>query len=419
MDCKELSNISSQKQQPNTGTQPLRTLYHTWILVIFLTPLKIRANPDPCELFHKRQNSRTRHLHSETSNITAPRKALEALLEKAATSKEHRSLIHQIGAQDAAIRLRPFMPKMTDEDFAAMLWGMKDSDMGKLPHGVEILKGNSQDSERLFKILSGKAEGLSVRDREAQEIIKTLAGGNLLSPDLSVAQLQNAIEVAPSLLGYLHELPGMLDAINDYKVERISKENFKIRIQANLFHNGPDEGYWRMLRENIVNPSLAKVDLSHFFKGTVFENGYPSPTNIYSAWHTLLDRLDIATGDGHFKIRAETAAFLPLPKLFEELQNSTAEGAVAQLKFLGDIGKKIFANTSKDAKHFANAIVEAQRRIEAFQAELKDRMSIEGNEIFIDGKRYTYESNEASKNLEEAWIRLNKELIAKLKPMQF
>lgn len=123
------------------------------------------------------------------------------------------------------------------------------------------------------------------------------------------------IAEVPVLRGYLHEAPGMQLAIRDFNSGNISKEQFRERFLANLGHNGPNEGYWSILSNNLVPNALAKAQhpkAKSLFEGTIYQSGktangvavpvYPSPQSVEGVVHSVFDRLSQGTRGGVDKI---------------------------------------------------------------------------------------------------------------------
>ncbi|MBP7844277.1 MAG: hypothetical protein KA116_05635 [Proteobacteria bacterium] len=264
---------------------------------------------------------------------------------------------------------------LNDMELRNMSYGIIYSDYGKGKLGVELLSpgphtSNSElaRSNRLLRVLSGQTEGMSARDIEAAKIINELAGGHLL-PQKSLEEIRKGFKDFPARIGYLHELPGMIHALEALD-KGLSLDEFKIRIQTNLFHNGPNEGFWKHVLEYFAKGN------DDFFKGTVFENGYPSPNNRYSLWHTLLDRLDQGTGGGHLKFEAETKGIVPIQKFIHEMMNDNPDGTLEQFKILNQKADELLTHRPNEKRYFKKITDDATLRISNFKRQAKHKIQI-------------------------------------------
>ncbi len=297
------------------------------------------------------------------------RKLLEQDLKKYLGTYEH------LSRHLKALRQSATTMGLNDMELRNMSYGIIYSDYGKGKLGVELLLPgpNTSASElnrsnRLLKVLSGQTEGMSAKDIEAAEIIKELAGGHLL-PQKSLEEIRKGFKDFPARIGYLHELPGMIHALEALD-KGLSLEEFKIRIQTNLYHNGPNEGFWKHVLENFAKGN------DDFFKGTVFEKGYPSPNNRYSLWHTLLDRLDQGTGGGHLKIEAETKGIVPIQKFIHEMMNDNPDGTLEQFKILNQKAEELLADSPNEKRYFKKITDDATLRIRNFKRDAKHKIQI-------------------------------------------
>lgn len=351
---------------------------------------------------------------------------LEGLKVGRASEAEVRSLDHQIEAQKSLNALRPLLRerfKMNDFDINAMAAGMVDSDYGKLVEGLDLLKNQSHQSDELLNVLSGHSTSLDSKTERASKIIEELAGGKLL-PNKSPDEIRRAMTKVRGLTGFLHELPGMAESIISFKSGQISEETFRIRIAANLFHNGPAEGYLGETLIPMVETNLKAEGFEGFFEGTVFSKGkskltYPSPNNKYSAIHTIFDRLDAGTGGGWLKIQAETAAFVKIGDHINEMLNEQPAGTKRQLaKLETDLIKAMKANPENfegiSANDFSELIKEAKDKVEKFKKATNRSVRIEGDHIVIDGKSYSKDSPQLS----QAWKEKVNALLKAEEPMK-
>ena len=231
--------------------------------------------------------------------------------------KEVKSILHQ---QDLITGTRnPEVIKVLKKagvDFQGLKFGMLDSDVGKiLAFQEDLLLKPTKDSDELFDNLRGVSK--SPAAQELRTILKKngFTHPHLLNPSLENHEIRQIIAEVPVLRGYLHELPGMQLAIRDLNAGSISKRQFRERFLANLAHNGPHEGYWSFLSNNIVADALANAKhprAKELFANTIYEskklpNGvvvpkYPSPQSPAGIVHCVFDRLSQGTRGGVDKI---------------------------------------------------------------------------------------------------------------------
>jgi hypothetical protein len=257
---------------------------------------------------------------------------LDKLSAGAASPKETASVLHQRDLTDfAQSQYARQVVAQTSTNVDALMMGMLDSDVGKLSgEWKRAILSPSRQSDELLAMLKG--QGSSPAARAFQEIMQEngMAGKGLLNPALSNDQLREVLQKNPILQGYLHEVPGMSRAIEDLNSGRISKIEFKERMKANLFHNGPHEGFWKLLGESFVPGALKNGDegAKDFFKGTVFDGGkngdgvttakYPGPISAEGVFHTFVDRMSQGSRGGMLKIWDELGgqAFAENPAMF-------------------------------------------------------------------------------------------------------
>jgi len=206
--------------------------------------------------------------------------------------------------------------KKAGVDFQGLKFGMLDSDVGKIAKFQEnLLLKPTKESEELFDNLRGVAKTPAATELEVILKKKGFAYPHLLNPSLSNQDIREIIAEVPVLRGYLHELPGMQLAIRDFNAGHITNKQFRERFLANLAHNGPHEGYWSFLSNNIVSSALANAKHAKakvLFAHTIYEseklpNGvvvpkYPSPQSPAGVVHCVFDRLSQGTRGGVDKI---------------------------------------------------------------------------------------------------------------------
>lgn len=196
--------------------------------------------------------------------------------------------------------------------------GMLESDIGKQFGYWEknILTKNGR-SDDFFDVLAGR--GNTKAAQAMREIMEESGykGRSFFNPELTSDQLREVIRKNPILTGYMHEAPGMIEAMEELAKGSVTKEQFKLRIKANLFHNGPNEGFWKLFGDAFVPGALGNGDeaAKKFFKNTVFEgdqhaNGvvkprYPGPVSPEGIIHTFIDRMSQGSRGGMIKIFEE------------------------------------------------------------------------------------------------------------------
>lgn len=215
---------------------------------------------------------------------------------------------------------------LSDSEMKSLIQGIIDSDAGKLDSFKIHLTKVTPDSDELFDVIKG-ANSSTPAGRAFQEFMREnkMEGSGLLNKELTNDQIREVFNGAPAMQGYLHELPGMSEAIKDLNAGRISADQFKKRIGANLFHNGPQAGFWELFNNEIlpghVNSPFVQgnfknhTGLNNFFKNTAFQGEksatgfvkpkYPGPLTKEGMIHTTFDRLSQGTSGGNTKIFLE------------------------------------------------------------------------------------------------------------------
>ncbi len=207
--------------------------------------------------------------------------------------------------------------KKLDVDERALMYGILDSDLGKLDRFKKLLIEKSPQSDRLLEVLSRR----DTRSPAGQAFAEFLdengfANKGFFNSDLSPDEIRTGFQSHGILTGYLHEAPGISNAIEALNQGRISKSEFKKRVGANLGHNGPQAGFWEFL-SGMTSKQIAGTPIgAKFFKNTIFEGKtvdgavqvkYIAPMTNEGLVHTLVDRLSQATAGGDIKIFYELA----------------------------------------------------------------------------------------------------------------
>lgn len=254
-------------------------------------------------------------------------KTYEAKVKNKLTPAELASLKHQEDLIDALSN--PEVSArigLSDSELKNLVQGIIDSDAGKLDSFKAHLTKATPDSNELLNVIKG-SDNSTPAGRAFQEFMREneMGGNGLLNKDLTNDQIREVFSGALATQGYLHELPGMSEAIKDLNAGRITADQFKKRIGANLFHNGPQAGFWELFNDTILPNHIDSKfvrdkfpdssGLNNFFKNTAFQgetaaNGfvkpkYPSPITKESMIHTTFDRLSQGTSGGNTKIFLE------------------------------------------------------------------------------------------------------------------
>ncbi len=199
-----------------------------------------------------------------------------------------------------------------DIDLKAMTSGILDSDLGKLDRFKTLLTSKSPESDRLLKVLN-RSDTTSPAGRAFAEFLDEngMSGRAFFNPTLNPDQIRQVIAQRPILTGYLHEAPGMIEAIDALNRGEITKSDFKLRIGANLGHNGPQAGFWDFLTKLTSGQMKGDAYSANFFKGSIFEGNvtdgvtgarYIAPMTREGLVHTMADRLSQGTSGGNLKI---------------------------------------------------------------------------------------------------------------------
>lgn len=267
------------------------------------------------------------------------------LFGKSLSEKEIASLFHQKDLFTAYLENESLKKSLGELGFdsESYLRGSYDSDLGKLASYQELFTQRSAKSDLLFLFLQGKGPYKSVREthialKEMNEEVKPF-----LNPELSKEKLRDIFRRYPILRGFLHELPGMIDAVLAFEMGVISAKEFREQIHVNLFHCGPAAGYWGRLQEVFLPAAFSKKGdeevLKSLFAGSLFEKGhgdhpyYGNPSTFESYISTLFDRLSQATQGGYLKIDWEIGGN-PLKNANNLLLKTNVPWTIEQLESL-------------------------------------------------------------------------------------
>lgn len=226
---------------------------------------------------------------------------------------------------------------MNADAVSGMREGVLDSDKGKMKEYKRLLFEESVRSDKLYDSLrldeKGKVKAEVIG--ELRTILKEMGfqGKSLLNSQTTNAEFRQLMAEKPAMQGYLHDLPGLVDAVELRENGIISKERFRERIKANLFHNGPDAGFWGKLKSFIFNdaPLVKKMFDRTVFLDNAGKLTYPGSKSVGGVLHRMADRISQATRGGLLKIVYETR-FLASNRSLAELSLQSPVQTVEQLQ---------------------------------------------------------------------------------------
>lgn len=265
---------------------------------------------------------------------------------------EIESFKHQRDLIDALLENPKLLNKLQNKgfDLSSYIRGTIDSDMGKQSIYKELLTISSPKSDMLFDFLKGA--GPMESSKVLTEILQDMGyplGKTILNARVSNDTLRNIIKENPILTGYLHEYPGMSEAILAFEKKIITRNQFKRQIQANLFHNGPSAGFWNLLENSFIPGSFKSKgnqdDIAKIFGNTIYDSTdgespvlapkYGSPFTFESFVGTFFDRMSQGTRGGYLKIGREKESFTePMENIRDLLIEFNPQGTLSQLDVL-------------------------------------------------------------------------------------
>jgi hypothetical protein len=286
--------------------------------------------------------------------------------------KEIESLKHERdilqGVQDNPALLKEL--EINGFDLKNYLQGTYQSDLGKLKPYIDLLTEKSAKSDILLDFLKGKGPPDSAN--ALKEVHEEMGHkGALLSSQMDNAAIREVFKNNPILTGYLHEFPGMSEAVLAFEKGLISKADFKKQLAANLFHNGPSKGFWQLLEDAFI-PGAAlganqQNNVAGLFQGTVFDISQgtgsvvrPTYQNSYSFESfvgTFMDRMSQGTRGGYRKIDAEIPGD-PLDNIINLGGQTSIGGTRAQIDRLRELASNATHLTDAQRlliKNMANA----------------------------------------------------------------
>ncbi len=258
--------------------------------------------------------------------------------------------------------------------------GVLISDYGKTDDGKELLTIESPDSNLLITTLQTNANNKSAA--LIKELLASKFGAErsaMFNPKLSMDEVRKQFKDEPKLLGFYHELEGLILLIKDYNAGEMTKEEFTSQFWSTFAHNGPQKGYSNIFVGTINEVREKKgltLHLSTPFANAQGEFMYPDPDD-EALLHTTYDRLDQAQ-DGIAKIAIEVSKFQDLKDVNSNLLGTNAPWTIEQLDAL-----KVLADKAIQAKpelgFIGQVIDKAKSTIERFMKFVQTGLSWEEN----------------------------------------
>jgi hypothetical protein len=317
----------------------------------------------------------------------------------------------------------------------AFINGVLDSDKGKTALYKQLLTEHSEKSELLLDTLRGVSRKGNEKSVAALKKLLQEAklDGQLLNPNLSNETLRAIFKDRPMLQNFLHELPGISDAILAHERGVISSEEFILQVKANLFHNGPGKGFWNFFTSVLVPGDLAKSahpNAKTFFSGTVFQGAikdgvvspnYPLPISFEGIFHTILDRLSQGSRGGIMKIAYELPASAHGVAVFNDMLFTNTKGTLDQfVELRAHILRATDSRmvTREQGKLLSEAAEKAEKRIRSLQEYIGKHVSVsgEGTERVLTlrdprGVTHSFRANDPDPALRERMSGLVKEML--------
>lgn len=268
-------------------------------------------------------------------------------------------------------------------DLDAYIRGTVDSDLGKLEAYRELLFKPSAKSDMLLDFLRGQGPQKSAE--ALGEILEGMGfkkGQFIFNGKTDNDAIRKAIEDNPILTGYLHEFPGMSDAVLAFEKGILTKAQFQAQIRANLFHNGPSKGFWNFLESRLIPNVAEENSLRAVFNGGVFDVGegaapvYGSPSSYESFVGTFFDRLSQGTRGGFDKIREELSGQESIDLVRNLVVEDNPTGTLEQLRELRSIAENSKSLTDGQRQQFLELSEAGIIRLENYQRYTQSRIKV-------------------------------------------
>lgn len=302
--------------------------------------------------------------------------------------KEKASIFHQKDLFSAYLN-NPNLNKHLEElgfDGNSYLSGSYESDLGKLESYQALFTEKSAKADLFYLFVQGKGPERSIK--ELHLALDEMSEPRLpfLNPNLNVEELRQAFKDYPILKGFLHELPGMIDAVLAFETGLISAKEFREQIHVNLFHCGPSAGYWQFLKGHLIPQSFEVKNQKQLYK-EIFKDGlfmkdghhtlyYGAPSTFESFVSTLFDRLSQATKGGYLKIDWEIGGN-PILNANALLLEKNIPWTIEQLKLLELQAKKAKLLKNEQRDLLGTLIRKSIQYLKSYQNLINERVAFE------------------------------------------
>lgn len=316
------------------------------------------------------------------------------LFGKQLTDKELTSLSHQKDLLDAIVENPNLLKRLNDLgfDIEAYMRGTLDSDMGKLSAYQELFLTPSRKSDQLIDFMQGNAPRKSKRviDQVLDEIGYPKDKRHFINPNLSKDEVRLYFNEVKAFLGYYHEFPGMIDAVLAFEKGILKESEFRSQLLANLFHNGPDEGFWKLLGKVIIPNTQGDLTVSKFFKETIFEEvstgatlSYGNPTTFESFIAVFFDRMSQGSKGGYLKIDHELAFMEPMDNVRNLVLEESIDWTIDQLGALKKYALQSTRLTEKQRVLVVSLADQGSQRLKSYQSNMAELIQMPRG---LDGK---------------------------------
>lgn len=310
------------------------------------------------------------------------------------SAKELTSLQHQKDLLDAVVANNGLFKKLNAAgfDLEAYLRGTIDSDMGKLSAYDELWTKASRKSTLLLNVMQGRGP------RKSQRVVNEVLAesgypqgmNSFINPKLSHIEIRETFEEIGAYRGYYHEFPGMVDAVTAHEMGRLSSAEFKAQLKANLFHNGPDEGFWKMLGHIFIPGAAGNSSKPRLFENTIFHSAdnpthltYGRPASFEAFIAVFFDRMSQGSKGGYLKIDYELIFMDPLDNVRNLVLEDSIDWTIDQLSLLRKIALESADLTEQQRQLTVDLIERGSARLSNYRENMKNIISMPRSD---DGK---------------------------------
>eukprot|EP00923_Selenidium_pygospionis_P013362 GHVN01023146.1.p1 GENE.GHVN01023146.1~~GHVN01023146.1.p1 ORF type:complete len:498 (+),score=32.01 GHVN01023146.1:112-1605(+) len=226
---------------------------------------------------------------------------------------------------------------MTQDQIQGMREGILDSDKGKIRAYKKLLTQFSVRSEKLYDALRLRVNGTVNASviHELRTIVDKMGfvGRSIFNSKTTNSEFRELMQENPGAQNYLHEMPGLIDAVELRENGIISAERFSERVKANFFHNGPDAGFWVKLKGFVFHDNVTanKMLGNTIFLAPCGHIEYPESKSVAGLLHRMADRLSQGTRGGMVKLVYETRHVLTGNRALAEMSLLNPLNTVQQL----------------------------------------------------------------------------------------